>query len=54
MSLALLAQAATYQLRQKLPKPYTRCNAIHLADSIFNKFDEAISVKDDTINLLIP
>ncbi len=49
MSLALLAQAATYQLRQKLPKPYNRWNAIHFADSIFNKFDGAISIKDDTI-----
>lgn len=49
MSLAMLAQAATYQFRQKLPKPYSRWNAIHLADAIFNKFDGAISVKDDTI-----
>ena len=49
MSLAMLAQAATYQFRQKLPKPYSRWNAIHLADAIFNKFDGAISVKNDTI-----
>lgn len=49
MSLALLAQAATYQFRQRLPKPYNRWNAIHLADAIFNKFDGSISVKDDTI-----
>lgn len=49
MSLALLAQAATYQFRQKLPKPYNRWNAIHNADAIFNRFDGAVSVKDDTI-----
>lgn len=49
MSLALLAQAATYEFRQKLPKPYNRWNATHLADSIFNKFDGTISAKDDTI-----
>jgi len=49
MSLALLAQAAAYQLRQKLPKPYNRWNAIHLADAIFNKYDGDIRVKDDTI-----
>jgi len=51
MSLAMLAQAATYQLRQKLPKPYNRWNAIHLADAIFSKFDGAISAKDDTITV---
>jgi hypothetical protein len=49
MSLALIAQAAAFQFRQKLPKPYDRWNALHLADAIFNKFDGAISVKDDTI-----
>ena len=49
MSLALLAQAATYQLRQKLPQPYKRWNATHLADAIFNKIDGDIRVKNDTI-----
>jgi len=49
MSLALLAQAATYQFRKKLPKPYNQWDAAHLADAIFNKFDGAICVKDDTI-----
>jgi hypothetical protein len=49
MSLALLAQAATYQFRQNLPKPYNRWNATHLADAIFGKFDGAIGAKDDTI-----
>jgi hypothetical protein len=49
MSLALLAQAATYQFRKKLPEPYKNWNAVHLADAIFSKFDGAISVKNDTI-----
>jgi hypothetical protein len=49
MSLALLAQAASYQFRQKLPKPYDRWNATHLSDAIFNKIDGDIRVKEDTI-----
>jgi Transposase DDE domain len=49
MSLALIAQAANYQLRQRLPKPYQNWNAIHLADAVFNKIDGDIRVKDDTI-----
>jgi hypothetical protein len=49
MALALLAQAATYQLRQKLPNPYERWNAVHLADALFNKIDGDIRVKNDTI-----
>jgi hypothetical protein len=49
MSLALLAQAATYELRKKLPKPYSRWNSAHLADALFKKMDGDIRVKDDTI-----
>ena len=49
MSLALLSQAATYQFRQKLPKPYDRWNATHLADAVFSKIDGDIRVKNDTI-----
>lgn len=49
MSLALLAQAATYELRKKLPKPYSRWNSTHLADALFKKMDGDIRVKDDTI-----
>jgi hypothetical protein len=49
MSLALLAQAATYELRRKLPKPYDRWNATHLADAVLGKIDGDIRVKDDTI-----
>lgn len=49
ISLALLSQAATYQFRQKLPKPYDRWNASHLADAVFSKIDGDIRVKNDTI-----
>lgn len=49
MSLALLAQAATYELRKKLPQPTNRWNSTHLADAIFTKMDGDIKVKDDTI-----
>ncbi len=49
MSLGLLAQAATYELRKKLPQPYNNWNAIHLAEALFTKIDGDIRVKDDTI-----
>jgi len=49
MSLALLAQAATHELRKKLPQPYNRWNSTHLADAVFTKMDGDIRVKDDTI-----
>jgi hypothetical protein len=49
MSLALLAQAATYELRKKLPEPYSRWNSKHLADAVFSKMDGDIRVLDDTI-----
>lgn len=49
MSLAMLAQAATYQFRQKLPKPYNRWNARHMVEAIFNKMDGDIRVHQDTI-----
>ena len=49
MYLALLAQAATYELRKKLPKPYNRWNSIHLAQALFTKIDGDIRVEDDTI-----
>ncbi len=49
MSLALLAQAASYQFRRNLPKPYNRWNADHLADAIFSSLDGDIRVKKDTI-----
>lgn len=49
MSLALIAQAATFQLRQKLPTPYKNWTAKHLADSVFRGIEGDLRVKDDTI-----
>lgn len=49
MSLALIAQAATYQLRQKLQKPYKNWTAKHLADSVFRGIEGDLRVKNDTI-----
>lgn len=49
MSLALLAQAATYELRRKLPQPYNKWDSKHLAEALFTKIDGDIRVKDDTI-----
>ena len=49
MSLALLAQSASYQFRQLLPAPYKRWNATHLADAVLARIDGDIRVKDDTI-----
>ncbi|NOZ04384.1 MAG: transposase [FCB group bacterium] len=49
LSLALIAQAATYQLRKKLPVPYRSWTAEHLSDSIFRGIDGDLRVKDDTI-----
>jgi len=49
MSLALLAQAATYEFRKKLPHPYKSWDSTHLADAVFSKIDGDIRVKQDTI-----
>ena len=49
MSLALIAQAITYELRKKLPKPYKNWTAKHLANSLFSGIEGDIRVKDDTI-----
>lgn len=49
MSLSLLAQAASHQLRLKLPDPYKRWNASHLADALLQRIDGDIRVKEDTI-----
>ena len=49
MSLALVAQAATTQLRQRLGEPYSRWDASHLADNAFGRLDGDIRVRDDTI-----
>jgi len=48
-TLGLIVQAALYQLRQKLPKPYEKWTAKHIANSIFNGIDDDIRVNNDTI-----
>jgi hypothetical protein len=49
MSLALLAQAATFELRKKLPKPYKTWKSSHLSDAIFRNIEGDIRVEKDTI-----
>ena len=49
LSLALIAQAAAYQLKNKLPKPYRKWSAKHLADSLFRGIDGDLRVKNDAI-----
>ncbi len=49
LSLALIAQAATYQLKQKLPEPYKNWTAEHLANSVFREIQGDLKVKKDTI-----
>lgn len=49
MSLALIAQAASYQLKKKLPKPYRSWTAEHVANSIFKGVDADLRVNKNTI-----
>lgn len=48
-TLALFAQAAIYQFRKKLPKPYEQWTAEHMANDIFHGLDGDIRAKDDKI-----
>jgi len=47
--LALIAQAAAYKLRQKLPKPYRQWTAAMLSEKLFTNMEGDIKVKDDYI-----
>ncbi|MGK5093620.1 transposase [Deltaproteobacteria bacterium TL4] len=49
LSLKLIAQAAVYQLRLKLPPPYRTWTAAHMGNSLFHGIDGDIRVRDDTI-----
>lgn len=49
MTMALIAQAAIYQLRQRLGEPVSSWDATHLARSLFHGLDGDIRVMDDTI-----
>ncbi|MGF1671620.1 MAG: transposase [Balneolaceae bacterium] len=48
-SLALLAQAATHQLRSRLPAPCRQWTARHLAEQVLTNMEGDLRVKDDTI-----
>jgi hypothetical protein len=49
MTLALLAQAVIYQLRQRLGAPYASWDANHLARDLFFALEGDVRVTDDTI-----
>lgn len=49
MTLALIAQAVTHQLKKKLSVPYKNWTAEHIANSVFHGLDGDLRVKDDTI-----
>ena len=49
MTLALIAQAANYQLRQRLGPPYDHWDADHLASDLFFALEADVRVTTDTI-----
>jgi hypothetical protein len=49
LALALMAQAATYQLRKKMNEDYQKWDAKHLANEILASSDGDIRAKGDTI-----
>lgn len=51
MSMALIAQAAIHQLRNRLGEPYAQWDAAHLARDILRGLDGDIRVEDDTIHV---
>lgn len=48
-SLALLAQAATHQLKSRLPQPYSQWSAASMAEKVLTNMEGDIRVKDDKI-----
>lgn len=49
LTMALLAQAAVHQLRQRLGPPLANCDARHLARHLFDAREGDIRVRQDTI-----
>jgi len=49
LSMALIAQAAIYELRKKLPGDINNWTAESMARKLFNGIDGDLRVKDDTI-----
>lgn len=48
-SLAMIAQAAAHQLKNKLPETYKTWTAQHTASEVFTNMEGDVRVKDDTI-----
>ena len=51
MSLALVAEAALYQLRRRPGDPYENWNAAAFADKLLEGLDGDVRVSDDTITV---
>jgi len=49
MTMALIAQTAIHQLRQRLSEPYCKWDATHLAKDVFHGLEGDVRVADDTI-----
>jgi hypothetical protein len=49
MTMALIAQTAIHQLRQRLSEPYCQWDATHLAKDVFHGLEGDVRVTDDTI-----
>jgi hypothetical protein len=49
LTMALLAQAAVYQLRQRLGQPVADWDALHLARNLFEGLEGDVRVEQDTI-----
>lgn len=49
MSMALIAQSAIHQIRQRLGPPFSHWDALHFANNLFMGLDGDIRVRDDTI-----
>lgn len=53
MTMALIAQAAIHQFRQRIGRPWNEWDATHLARSIFRGIDGDIRIFDDTIRVTL-
>jgi hypothetical protein len=51
MSMALIAQTAIHQLRQRLGEPISHWNADHMAQDIFFRLEGDVRVTEDTIQI---
>jgi hypothetical protein len=51
MTMALVAQAAIHQMRQRLGQPFSQWDASHLARELFGALEGDVRVKDNTIQV---